>query len=117
VNAAQLQVTCATGTASATVGATDYTVGLRLIDSAGAGIAGDSITAACNATPPGTITVVNPLPTDASGATTALITVNPSNTPGRCVFTAGGFGNLVASINFSATGGSTCAGGFSPPPN
>jgi hypothetical protein len=116
VNAAQLQVTCATGVANAT-GGTDYTVGLRLLDSAGAGISGQAINAQCTATPPGTITAGSPLPTDASGGTSVTITVNPAGTTGRCVFTSGSFNNLVASIDFAASGGNTCSGGFSPPPN
>ena len=116
VNAAQLQVSCATGVANLT-GGTDYTVGLRLIDSAGAGMSGQSINAQCTATPPGSITAGSALPTDAGGGTSVVITVNPTGTTGRCVFTSSTFGNLVASIDFAASGGNTCSGGFSPPPN
>jgi len=116
VSAAQLQVSCATGTANGT-GGTVYYVGLHLIDSAGAGMPGQQIGVTCTATPPGTITSVAPLITDASGNTTAQILVNPSGTVGRCVFQSNALPNLVASIDFTATGGNTCSGGFSPPPH
>jgi hypothetical protein len=115
VNAAQLQVSCPSGVVSGT--GTNYIVNLHLIDSAGAGISGSGITAACTATPPGSITAGTILLTDATGNTQATITVNPTGTVGRCVFQSSAFGNLVASINFSATGAGTCNGGFSPPPN
>jgi len=115
VNAAQLQVSCAAGTASGT--GTVFNVGLRLVDASGAGMPGQQITAQCTATPPGSVTAGTILPTDATGNTVAPITVNPSGTVGRCVFSSGAFPNLVAAIDFSATGAGTCTGGFSPPPN
>jgi len=115
VNAAQLQTTCTTGTVG--VGSTSYVVGLRLVDASGAGIAGHTITAVCSATPPGTIAAAPILPTNATGNTSATITVTPSNTVGRCVFQDSAFPNLVASVDFTSTGGNTCNGGFSPPPN
>jgi len=115
VNAAQLQVSCPAGVGAGT--ATNYTVNLRLIDSAGAGISGSAITATCTATPPGTITSGTILVTDSNGHTQAVITVNPTGTTGRCIFQAGAFQNLVGSIDFGASGGGTCNGGFSPPPN
>lgn len=111
VNAAQLQVTCATGTGP------NFDVVLRLLDAAGAGIAGQSITATCTAAPPGSITPGPILPTDASGSTTATLTVGPGTTTGRCIFQSGSFANLVASVNFAGGLPTTCNGGFSPPPN
>jgi len=115
VNAAQLQVSCPAGVVSGL--ATNYTVGLRLIDSVGAGISGSAVTATCTATPPGTITPGNILLTDATGHTDVTITVNPTGTAGRCVFQSTTFPNLVGSISFGASGAGTCSGGFSPPPN
>ena len=116
VNAAQLQTTCTTGTANAT-GGTDFVVGLRLVDAAGAGIPGQAITAVCTATAPGSASAGTILPTNATGNTSATITVTPSGTVARCLFQSGLFPNLVASVDFTATGGNTCTGGFSPPPN
>lgn len=117
VNAAQLQLTCAAGTANAT-GGTDFNIGLRLLDASGAGMPGQAITAQCQATSStGTVTASNPLPTDANGNTVVTITANPAGTTGRCVFSSGAFSNLVASFDITATGGGSCNGGFSPPPN
>jgi hypothetical protein len=115
VNAAQLQVSCATGVANGT--GTNYIVGLRLVDAAGAGLPGEPITATCTATAPGSVSAGPILLTNETGNTSVTITVNPTNTVGRCVFQSGTFANLVGSIDFSALGGNTCNGGFSPPPN
>lgn len=109
VNAAQLQVTCPTTGAA-------VPVTLHLLDSSGAGIAGQTITGQCSVTSAtGSITVGTLPPTDSSGGTTGTITVTPVGTTGTCTFQSSAFPNLVATVNIGTT--DTCNGGFSPPPN
>src|SRR5579883_3497414 len=86
VNAAQLQVGC-----SQVSGGT-VTVSLTLLDAAGAGMPGQTITGQCSVTSSsGSITVGTIPVTDASGSTTATITVNPAGTTGHCTFQASSF--------------------------
>ena len=109
VNAAQLQVTCPKSTTAGV-----YNVGLTLLDSSGAGMPGQAITATCT---PATLSSSTPAPTDANGNTSAVITdtSNPA-VGGTCIFQSTSFPTLVASVTIGSTGTSSCSGGFSPPP-
>lgn len=110
VNAAQLQVGCPSSTS------TDFTITLTLLDSAGAGIAGETIMGQCVSSDNSLVVSQQPGPTDSNGQTTAGIS-NPNGTGGTCTFTSSSFPNLVATVNVGTTGPGACSGGFSPPPN
>ncbi|MDE1960980.1 MAG: hypothetical protein KGH80_05225 [Xanthomonadaceae bacterium] len=105
VNAAQLQVSCPAAVAG------NYTVGLTMLDSSGAGMPGQTITGTCT---PSALTVGTIAPTNASGNTTAIIS-DPTAVAGTCTFQSSSFSSLVASVTISASGAPSCSGGFSPP--
>lgn len=106
VNAAQLQVSC-------TSGSSPYTVTLKLLDGSNNGLPGESITGTC--TPP-SFTVSGLAPTDSTGTTTATITQGADAPPATCTFQSSSFPSLVATAKIAANGSNSCTGGFSPPP-
>ena len=114
VSAAQLQTTCTTGVpAVAPATGLNYSITLTLVDSAGAGMPGQAITAQCSTG----LTVLGGIQvTDQTGHTTVTIN-DAASAGGTCTFQSTSFPNLVAKSVVTSTGGNTCSGGFSPPPN
>jgi hypothetical protein len=111
VNAAQLQVSCPQTTSSAAPFA--YNVTLTLLDSSGAGIPGETITASCT---PGTLAAGTIAATNSTGSTSTVVT-DSTGDGGTCTFQSSSFSSLVATLSINAAGTSSCNGGFSPQPH